>query len=49
MDRLSSPFPGMDPFLEEPALRGSVHTRLMNRQWVSKRIRTWMAQRQTEG
>ena len=30
MDRLSSPFPGMDPFLEEPSLWGSVHTRLMN-------------------
>jgi hypothetical protein len=30
VDRLSSPFPGMDPFLEEPSLWGSVHTRLMN-------------------
>lgn len=30
MDRLSSPFPGMDPFLEEPSLWSSVHTRLMN-------------------
>lgn len=30
MDRLSSPFPGMDPFLEDPSLWGSVHTRLMN-------------------
>ncbi|MEZ4658793.1 MAG: DUF4058 family protein [Caldilineaceae bacterium] len=30
MDNLSSPFLGMDPFLEEPALWGSVHTRLMN-------------------
>jgi hypothetical protein len=30
VDRLSSPFPGMDPFLEEPSLWSSVHTRLMN-------------------
>lgn len=30
MDRLAAPFPGMDPFLEEPALWSSVHTRLMN-------------------
>lgn len=30
MDRLISPFPGMDPFLEEPSLWSSVHTRLMN-------------------
>jgi hypothetical protein len=30
VDRLASPFPGMDPFLEEPSLWGSVYTRLMN-------------------
>lgn len=30
MDRLLSPFPGMDLFLEESSLWGSVHTRLMN-------------------
>jgi Protein of unknown function (DUF4058) len=30
VDRLFSPFPGMDPFLEAPSLWGSVHTRLMN-------------------
>ncbi len=30
MDQLLSPFPGMDPFLEEPSLWSSVHTRLMN-------------------
>jgi len=30
MSTLLSPFVGMDPYLEEPALWGSVHTRLMN-------------------
>lgn len=30
MDKLASPFPGMDPFLEEPSLWSSVPTRLMN-------------------
>jgi len=30
MEQTVSPFPGMDPFLEEPGLWGSVHTRLMN-------------------
>lgn len=27
---MSSPFPGMDPYLEEPAIWGGVHSRLIN-------------------